>query len=169
MQSVLCSLYCGISSVLLFVQTTRKLNDGGLSHHDEELLRWNYADSVAFFLAVISIPFPAICIRLHHEYKNKDMERRSCIARQGSIQTPGEEVIKYPEGPDGVKSWLESLKLPQYISNFEEAKFEDMSDIKDINEGDLVELNIPMGHRKRIMRYRKYVALSLLIMHQLRM
>ena len=52
--------------------------------------------------------------------------------------------------PSIVRTWLQFLAIPTYVSNFEENGFEDLETIKLICEKDLVEIGVEDQHHRQI-------------------
>ena len=52
--------------------------------------------------------------------------------------------------PSIVRTWLQFLAIPTYVSNFEENGFEDLETIKLICEKDLVEIGVDDQHHRQI-------------------
>eukprot|EP01084_Bolivina_argentea_P011815 22121_1 len=74
-QFVLCSMFNFISFLLLTIHLTI-----GLSYHQREKLdAWFYANAVVYLFSTISIPFPAISIKLHHKYKPRQHVRQQIL------------------------------------------------------------------------------------------
>ena len=52
--------------------------------------------------------------------------------------------------PSIVRTWLQFLAIPAYVSNFEENGYEDLETIKLICEEDLLEIGIEDAHHRQI-------------------
>ena len=52
--------------------------------------------------------------------------------------------------PSIVRTWLQFLGIPAYVSNFEENGYEDLETIKLICEEDLMEIGIEDAHHRQI-------------------
>ena len=51
---------------------------------------------------------------------------------------------------DDIKQWLDSLDLAKYVHVFVESEV-DLRDLPHLTDGDLKELGLPLGPRKRVM------------------
>eukprot|EP01084_Bolivina_argentea_P040888 75470_1 len=51
-----------------------------------------------------------------------------------------------------IKNWLDSLGYTKYVSQFESNGFDEWSIVNDITDKDLQAMNIPRGHRKKILK-----------------
>ncbi|MEQ2242807.1 hypothetical protein ILYODFUR_000503 [Ilyodon furcidens] len=62
-------------------------------------------------------------------------------------------MLEPPQLGGSIEEWLLTLHLPQYVSFFQEARFQVVEDCRGLTDERLLELQvIPTGHRKRILR-----------------
>eukprot|EP01084_Bolivina_argentea_P312825 541628_1 len=68
MQSLFCSMFMLTAFLLMITHL--------LIHHKSKN-RWYFATAMIYGLGFVSIPFPAICIRLHHEWKYENQKKEN--------------------------------------------------------------------------------------------
>eukprot|EP01084_Bolivina_argentea_P236173 397194_1 len=68
-QSICSSIFNLIAGLLLIINLFPLQND--TSKH------WHFANVAVYLLSSISIPFPSICIKLHHKYKKEESNREA--------------------------------------------------------------------------------------------
>lgn len=52
-----------------------------------------------------------------------------------------------------VHSWLKSLKMEEYIENFEKDGFDTLRGVATINEDDLIDMGVKKGHRRVVLSH----------------
>uniref|UniRef100_A0AAQ5ZHH9 ArfGAP with RhoGAP domain, ankyrin repeat and PH domain 2 n=1 Tax=Amphiprion ocellaris TaxID=80972 RepID=A0AAQ5ZHH9_AMPOC len=62
-------------------------------------------------------------------------------------------MLEPPEPSQEIVEWLSTLRLPQYVSCFQQGGYQALEDCKDLTDERLLELKVlPTGHRRRILR-----------------
>lgn len=54
---------------------------------------------------------------------------------------------------DAVHNWLKSLKMEEYIENFEKDGFDTLRGVATINEDDLIDMEVKKGHRRVVLSH----------------
>lgn len=62
-------------------------------------------------------------------------------------------MLEPPEPSQEIVEWLDTLRLPQYISCFQQGGYQTLEECEDLTDERLLEIRVfPTGHRRRILR-----------------
>eukprot|EP01084_Bolivina_argentea_P204598 349427_1 len=137
-QSSLCFLFNIIAFMLMMIN---------LSTTSENINKWYFGYAMTYFFGAFSIPFPAVCIKLHRDNKvdeqNESNQSISSISRQSHN----------PLGTEQVRTWLSTIQWLQYYDTFINNGIDDMDTVKELTDERLEKIGInKMGDRIKIIK-----------------
>eukprot|EP01084_Bolivina_argentea_P257204 433267_1 len=144
-EKALCFLYNFIAFLLLTIN---------ISIHTDHVHLWNFTYAATFLFGSFSIPFPAVCVKLHHELKYNENNGHNNSPVPSPTLSSMQLVPTHNQQQETVKSFLEKIvKLPQYYETFQRENINTMTTVRELTNEDLREMKIAIGHRKRILNY----------------
>eukprot|EP01084_Bolivina_argentea_P003480 6542_1 len=149
------SVFCFIFNILSFLLINIHLYTTKINHNNKGYI---IVRSVSYLFGAFSISLPALCIALYYKYKKNERNKYTNNEQTKTVNLCEEKQQDNLNNVshENVETWLtHTVELPQYYGTFIENCIDDIDSIKLLEDKDLNDMGIKIGHKRKILSYIK--------------